>query len=367
MTPRQPPRRPSFSPGDIPPGALAAVAAAIFLLALLLATWLGPRDVFDYGPALQGDPPGGEVVVVRVEEGEGLTSLGTKLADADVVRSSRLFRAMVDLRGYEGQLQAGDYEFRKNEAVGVVIERLFQGSTAALQATIPEGRRLEEAAAILDAEQVVPAAEFTKAASSRDYPQDFVKQIPEGRNLEGFLFPDTYQFSLRAGPSDIVGLMLATFERKVLTEDVRADLARTRMPLYEVVTLAAIVEREARVPEEQPIIASVFLNRIRQGIALQADPTVQYAVSLDEGSRSRFGYWKRDLTQQDLAIESPYNTYKQRGLPPGPIANPGRDAIVAVLRPATTTFLFFVAKPDGSHAFATTLEEHNRNVAQFQR
>jgi UPF0755 protein len=305
--------------------------------------------------------------VVRVEEGEGLTSLGTKLEDAGVIQSARLFRALVALRGYEGQLQAGDYEFRKDQPVGLVMERLHGGTTAALQATVPEGRRLEEAAAILEAEKVLPAAEFAKAAASKEYNYDFVRQIPEGRSLEGFLFPDTYQFSLKAGPTDIVGLMLATFQRKVLTDDVRADLARTRMPLYEVVTLAAIVEREGRKPEELPIIASVFLNRLRQNMPLQADPTVQYALSLNEENRRRFGLWKRDLTEADLAVDSPYNTYKVRGLPPGPIANPGRDAIVAVLRPATTTFLYFVAKPDGSHAFASTLDEHNRNVAQFQR
>ncbi|HWQ28370.1 MAG TPA: endolytic transglycosylase MltG, partial [Dehalococcoidia bacterium] len=135
---------------------------------------------------------------------------------------------------------------------------------------------------------------------------------------------------------------------------------------WQVVTLASIVEREARVPEERPLIASVFLNRLRLGIPLQADPTVQYALANDPANVEAFGYWKSELTVDDLRLDSPYNTYVYVGLPPGPICNPGLDAIRAVLRPAQTNYLFFVAKPDGSHAFAETLEEHERNVAQYQ-
>jgi len=134
-----------------------------------------------------------------------------------------------------------------------------------------------------------------------------------------------------------------------------------------VVTLASIVEREAVEPSERPIIASVFLNRLRAGIALQADPTVQYAVGQNNPSVAKYGYWKKDLTLDDLQVDSPYNTYVHPGLPPGPIANPGLASINAVVRPASTNYLYFVAKNDGTHVFAETLEEHLRNVEQYQQ
>ena len=135
--------------------------------------------------------------------------------------------------------------------------------------------------------------------------------------------------------------------------------------MHTVVTLASIVEREARLAEERPIIAAIFLKRLRQGMPLEADPTVQYALGSDPQSVAAYGYWKKDLTQRDLEVDSPYNTYRRTGLPPGPIANPGLDAITAVIRPAQTNYLYFVAKEDGSHAFAETLEEHLRNIELY--
>ena len=138
------------------------------------------------------------------------------------------------------------------------------------------------------------------------------------------------------------------------------------LPIHTVVTLASIVEREAAVPEERPIIAQVFLKRIREGVPLEADPTVQYALGNDAFNVVQFGYWKQDLTEADLFVDSPYNTYQVSGLPPGPIANPGTESIAAVINPAETDFLYFVAKGDGSHAFAETLEEHLANVEMYQ-
>lgn len=352
-------------------GAVLGVAigtVAILIIGVLVAVWWGPRGVFDDGPSLVADARvEGDVVVVRVGEGESVSSLAERLETLGVIRSARLFRVLVALQGFEGELQEGDYEFREGQPIGRVIERIRSGATAELQVTIPEGRRVEEAARLLETAGVASATDFLAAASSLDYPYDFVAELGDAANLQGFLFPDTYGFSHLADAEDIVDLMLATFERKVLTDEVRGLLAESDMTLYEVVTLASIVEREAQVPDERPVIASVFLNRLDQGIPLQADPTVQYAVAeADAQSVLDFGYWKRDLTVDDLAIESPYNTYVVDGLPPGPIANPGFDAILAVLAPADTDFLYFVARPDGSHAFAETLEEHNRNVAEFQ-
>ncbi len=360
-------RRPRI-PAEARTPLVLAAAALLLIAAVAFAVWFGPRGVFNDGPSPgAGVSIHGDVVIVRVEEGEDIAALGSRLESAGVVESGRLFRALIALQGIEGQLLAGDYEFTRGQPAGLIIDRLRRGATAELQVTVPEGRRLEEAGLLLEKGNVVNAAEFQIAAASHNYKYSFINDIPRDRTLEGFLFPDTYQFSRTAGPADVVDLMLATFERKVLTAQVLAQIEASPLTLYGVVTLASIVEREAQVADEQPIIASVFLNRLERDIRLDADPTVQYAVSLEPGSVTQWGYWKADLTEEDLRLKSPYNTYQTGGLPPGPIANPGLEAILAVLRPAKTNFLYFVARPDGSHAFAATLEEHKQNVARYQR
>ena len=160
--------------------------------------------------------------------------------------------------------------------------------------------------------------------------------------------------------------MLAAFDAQA-TPELRQAIQASGLSLHEAVTLASIVEREAVLPEERPIIASVFLNRLRLGMPLEADPTVQYALASDPASVERFGFWKQGLTTEDLQVDSPYNTYVNGGLPPGPIANPGLASLEAVAHPAQTSYLYFVARNDGSHVFAETLEEHLRNVEKYQR
>ena len=191
-----------------------------------------------------------------------------------------------------------------------------------------------------------------------------MNELPPGSGLEGFLFPSTYDFALAANAHDVVQRLLAAFDQHYQNE-ILPKLAATGLTLREVVILASIVEREARVPDDRPLIASAFLNRLRIGMALNADPTVQYAVAGDPASVEQFGYWKLELTLADLDLPSPYNTYVHAGLPPGPIANPGLAAILAVLEPADTEFLYFVARPDGSHVFAETFAEHQRNVCEL--
>ena len=195
------------------------------------------------------------------------------------------------------------------------------------------------------------------------YGTPFLQQVPSD-SLDGFLFPASYEFSRSVTAQQVVETMLKGFQDNVAD---KVQLEGQDLSLEQVVTLASIVEREAVEPSERPIIASVFLNRLRAGIALQADPTVQYAVAQSNASVAQYGYWKKELTLDDLQIDSPYNTYVRPGLPPGPIANPGLASINAVIRPARTNYLFFVAKNDGTHVFAETLEEHLRNVEQYQQ
>jgi UPF0755 protein len=158
--------------------------------------------------------------------------------------------------------------------------------------------------------------------------------------------------------------MLQTFE-DIVPPGVRESAADVGLTFHEALTLASVIEREAQVPEERPIMAQVFLSRLALGIPLEADPTVQFAVAEDPASVAEFGYWKAGLTNDDLLADSPYNTYQNGGLPPGPIANPGLESILAVMNPADTSYFYFVARPDGSHAFAETFEEHLQNVQEF--
>jgi UPF0755 protein len=215
---------------------------------------------------------------------------------------------------------------------------------------------------ILEREGIVTKQEFMDALVKSDYAEPFLSRY-DSPSLDGFLFPAGYEFSRETDAGQIVATMLRAFQDTVADD---LQLEGQELTLYEVVTLASIVEREAATPEERPIIASVFRNRLRTGIPLQADPTVQYSLASDPANVEQFGWWKRELTFDDLEFDSPYNTYVYAGLPPGPIANPGLDSMLAVIRPAQTNFLYFVAKDDGTHVFAETLDEHLRNVQQYQ-
>jgi UPF0755 protein len=181
---------------------------------------------------------------------------------------------------------------------------------------------------------------------------------PGADDLEGYLFPDTYRFPRAATAEDVVAAMVSGF-RRMFDGAMQAEAASRNLPLRRLVTLASLVEKETGKPDERPLVAAVYLNRLQIGMPLQCDPTIIYALQ-------RAGRYTGNLTRADLELNSPYNTYRFAGLPPGPIASPGRASIEAVLRPADVKYLYFVSRNDGSHAFASTLEEHNRNVQQYQ-
>lgn len=349
-----------------------AVAAAVILgLAAMLGVgvWLlseTPGTLVNEPPGRLGPTPNAEdeAIVIVVEQGDTADDVAAKLADAGVIESARLFRVLASLIGVSDDLIAGEYEFGQGESALTTVRRISQGVTSPLVVTIREGLRAEEVAELLERRDVVAADEFLRALGDQ-YRASFLAAMPPESSLEGFLFPATYGFSREAGGHDVVQQLLDAFDQRY-REDIlpRLVAAGGSLSLRQIVTLASIIEREAQVPEERPVIASVFLNRLQAGALLQADPTVQYAVAADPDSVEQFGYWKQELTLTDLAIDSAYNTYVNVGLTPGPIASPGLDSLLAALEPAGTNFLFFVACTDGSgrHAFAETLEEHNRNV-----
>ena len=302
--------------------------------------------------------------------GETAATIGRRLRTAGVIDNANSFRLLARLTGAERQLEAGEYEFGPGTSVLDALSRIQAGLTSARNVTVPEGLRVEQVAALLDQRGVVPAKEFLAAlkayAPSSPETIDLLASRPTNQSMEGFLFPATYSFSRRITASEAVEMMVKALSDR-FTPQMRDDARRQSLTPFQVLTLASIVEREAIVPEDRPLIASVYLNRLKQDLSLQADPTVQYAVAPTAGATAASVLWKRDLTADDLKTDSPYNTYIKKGLPPGPIASPGLDSIRAVLHPADTTYLYFVARPNGSHAFSTTFAEHEQNVQRYAR
>jgi UPF0755 protein len=322
------------------------------------------------GSVLKEEPPTvvpastpGETILVSIQEGESAKEVGEKLEDEGIIASSLLFRVLVALQGYEDKLVAGDYEFERRTPTLEVLERIRHGQTAPLVVTIREGLRAEEIAELMEDKDVVSAEDFL-AAIEKWYEFSFLYTKPYWATLEGYLFPDTYYFSRNMTAEEVVQQILENFDERV-DADLRQEADIAGLSMYTVVTLASIVEREAQVPDERPVIAAVFLKRLRRGMPLEADTTVQYALGNDPASVAKYGYWKQELTQADLEVDSPYNTYRNTGLPRGPICNPGLDSIEAVIEPADTNYLYFVARADGSHVFAETLEEHLSNIEQY--
>jgi UPF0755 protein len=229
--------------------------------------------------------------------------------------------------------------------------------------TVPEGWRAEQVAQMLAKENIVDGDEFLALVRGGKFDYSLLRDRPEGSSLEGFLFPETYRIPAQAEAEDLIERMLSTLEER-FTPEMRQLAAERGMTVYQVMTLASIVEREAVIAEEQPLIAGVFLNRLEQAMPLQADPTVQYAKGYDATT----GQWWAPVTTEDWErVDSPYSTYLYPGLPPGPICSPGLSAIQSVLEPTDTEYLFFLARGDGSHVFAVTYEEHLQNQELYQK
>jgi len=250
-------------------------------------------------------------------------------------------------------IKAGVYQFTKPLSAAQVIDKLVRGEVALKSITIREGLDRFAAAHLFVIEGFGTDAEWNRETSDAELIHDIA---PQATSLEGYLFPDTYKISPGTPVKTIVREMVQNFRTHFGSE---LAYITTGLDAHETVKLASIVETEAKLPQERPIVASVYLNRYRRHMLLGADPTVIYALKLA-------GRWDGNIHKADLDIDSPYNTYRKPGLPPGPIANPGVASLRAAAAPASTNFLYFVAKHDGSHAFSTTIEEHNHNVQVYQ-
>ena len=339
-------------------------AFVIVLLTVGAVAYLGFTVVsrFADSPA----PVAAETVLFTIPPGATTSDIGRALQRDGLIRSDLLFRLLVDRRGLDGRLRQGAYLLRQDMSLDEILATFEAGQAVEQTVTFPEGFRIEEMAERLDEQTHIAGGDFLAiarnevAALANEFP--LLRVIPPGVSLEGYLFPDTYQISADTAAGDLVRAMLRRFD-DIVTADMRASAASRGWDLHALITVASVVEREARIDEEYALVAGVFAKRLTLGIPLQADPTVQYALGRTDGGR---GWWKPDLTGTDLRVDSPYNTYLHGGLMPGPIANPGLKSIEAAAYPTDTPYLFFVAKGDGSHAFAVTLEEHERNIAQYR-
>ncbi|MEE8137871.1 MAG: endolytic transglycosylase MltG, partial [Thermoanaerobaculia bacterium] len=254
-------------------------------------------------------------------------------------------------------LKAGEYRFSGPAATPEVLERLIRGEVVTHAVTLVEGWTLEETARHL-ADQGF--GDYDALLWEMSSPAEIADLDAEAPDLEGYLFPDTYSFARGTPEREIVTALVANFRRRYEGE-IRPLLGPDDgRSVRQIVTLASVVEKEAQLDEERPLIAGVYANRLERGIALYADPTVIYALK-------KLGRWDGNLRRPDLEIDSPYNTYRYPGLPPGPIASPGLASLKAAAQPADVSYLFFVSRNDGSHVFAATLAEHNRNVYKWQK
>lgn len=323
----------------------AAVAAAVAAPAVVLSGRLhGPYRGY-----------AGPEQFVEIPPGAGTRDIGARLVASGVVRDTVTWRTALYLSGQGRRLEAGEYRFTGAMTPYEVIDKLSRGDVYVVSVTFPEGLTIEEMARIFEAHALGTADAFVAAAKDAS----LVRRLdPQARDLEGYLFPETYAVARHIGARKLVRMMVERFER-VFAADIGPAAEASGLSPHEVVTLASIVEKETARADERPLVAAVYERRLRIGMGLQCDPTLIYALE-------REGKYTGNLRRDDLLMDSPYNTYRHAGLPPGPIAAPGRASLHAVVDPAEAGYLYFVSRNDGSHAFARTLAEHNRNVQRYQ-
>lgn len=316
------------------------------------------------------EPWSNERVVVSIPPGSSTRDISRILKRNGLIKNELVFRYLARWSGKDGVLKAGEYELSPSMPLSEILERLAQGKVIAVTFTIPEGFTVGEVIALLSSKRLAEKGELEAVFRDGSF---LASLLPENERrgimaawkenpgamrypFEGYIFPDTYQVQKGIGAEGLARLMVRRL-LSVWDAGMQERAAQVGMSLHQVLTLASIVEREAKVDAERPVIAGVYWNRLRKGMKLDADPTVRYAVRKPSAP----------LTAADLKQDSAYNTYLRTGLPPGPIASPGLQSIRAVLYPADVPYFYFVARQDGTHVFARTLEEQNRNINRIRR
>lgn len=327
-----------------------------FLLLLVVSIIAGAGAWWMYSRLI--DPYRGHAgaeVFVDIPPGTGPNAIGTRLVSAGIVRDEMTFRAALLVSGRARALKAGEYRFDSPMHALDVINKIARGDVYKRLLTFREGLTILEMAQVFEEKGFGKAADFQQAAENAKLIADL---DPVARDLEGYLFPETYSLPRDTPASTVVEQMVAGF-KTALTDDLKAAAAGQGLTVRQLVTLASLVEKETGAGDERPLVAAVYRNRMKINMGMQADPTVIYALQ-------KAGQYRGNLTRDNLQFDSPYNTYRYAGLPPGPIASPGRASLAASAKPADVGYLYFVSKNDGTHVFASTLDEHNRNVFTWQ-
>ena len=341
---------------DIPPASFfgGKFRRPFFIAALLTLAiaagggyWYIERD-FD----LPAAPPGKKSIIFRVIPGMGLGKISRALGERGLIRSPDLFRLQARLHGRADRIHVGAYLLSPSMTPRHIYRDITEGRVAQRALTIPEGYNLREIASAIEKAGFGSRREVLALAADSAFLASLKIQAA---SLEGYLFPDTYRFPLETKPRKILARMVDTLRRK-FGPDLRRRAAERDLTFHQTLTLASIIEKETSVESERPLVAAVFVNRLRRNMRLQSDPTVIYSLPRFDGN----------IRRRDLAYDSPYNTYRYKGLPPGPIANPGFASIRAALHPAPVDYLYFVATRQGGHKFSRSYREHQSAVRRYQ-
>ena len=294
-----------------------------------------------------------QTIILSIPPGATLKKISKDLQSLSLIRNASAFRLLANIRQKQTHIQVGEYELNQSMLPMDILKAITSGKTVLHPVTIPEGYRISEIAELLTETISINKEIFIKETRNKDL---LNKLNITSKSLEGYLFPETYHFSRYDSERKIIRTMTDTFKQRVLTPDILNKIRKSKMSLHEVITLASLIEKETGKGDERKHISSVFHNRLHKNMRLQTDPTVIYAIQGFDGN----------IRKKDLSIDSPYNTYRYKGLPPGPIASPGLKSIIAALNPIKTNHLYFVSRKDGSHHFSSSLKEHNRAVRKYQ-
>jgi len=335
------------------PSRLATRLRSVATLCLvLLLTAIGVRTYLLAPPGLGPAAASTVRTTIYIEPGTRVQQIAEQLREEGVITSTWAFLALAYLQGSLKRLHAGEYEFSPGMSLREILRKLETGKVVTHQITIPEGFTADDIAALLASERLVDAERFRLLALDPEVARRL--GVPAD-TLEGYLFPNTYRRTRRMGEEEILRVMVSRF-RQALPPDFEGRAARLDLSLHEVVTLASLIEKEAQIDAERPLVSAVFHNRLRRSMPLQSDPTAVYGLPI----------LRRRITVEDLQRKTPYNTYLIPGLPPGPIANPGLASLLAAINPGRVGYLYFVAKNDGTHHFSRTLEQHVEAVRLYQ-
>ncbi len=324
---------------------------------LVLFSWLG---VLYWKALLSPLAYGSRVreVSVNIPENVSCSGIGRMLYKNGLVRGPDLITIYARLKGVDQKLKPGRYLFKTGQSLPEIVNSLVAGPSDVVIFTMPEGFTLNQLADLLVHKGLVDRERFgATLLDLQKFNHQFLTKVPAGRGLEGYLFPDTYHAGYQTGEEQIISMMLDRFEAEIKSLDYERKARGLNLTLHQAVTIASMIEGEAAVDGERPLIAGVIYNRLRLGMPLQIDATVKYAL----------GGQKNKIYYKDLEVDSPYNTYRVTGLPPGPINSPGRASLLAAVNPASTDYLYYVAKPDGTHAFSSNLDDHNNNKKKYQQ